>query len=160
LNDTLTGFNEVGSVALLATTLPRPLPIDPGEGDTEDASAHLGRRLRAALARVRSGQGARAALLRRGLVIRGIRPPARGTLALVVRARPSKGSPATLVAVRRRLPVRADERISVRARLTRAGRRLLNSGRPVTLDVTLTLVARSDKLVSSAERVLRLPPSR
>jgi hypothetical protein len=148
------GFTEIGSV-ILRGTLMNPPGFEKNP-PTPDASAHLGRRLRIALARLRAGRGARAALLRRGLVVRGIVPPARGRLGLVVRARRSKGSPATLVAVRRRQPAQAADETSVRARLTRAGRRLLRSGRRVTLDVRLTHFARSDQLVSSADRVLRL----
>jgi hypothetical protein len=161
VNQALTAFTEIGSLPLRGATEARAQVLESDEsGDTADVSGQLGRRLRAAMARLRSGGPIRAALLRRGLVVRGIQPPAEGLLTLVVRARRSKGSPAALLAVRRRHPAEAGERVAIRARLTRAGRRLLRSGRPLVLDVELTLVARLDKLVSSADGVLRVPRAR
>jgi hypothetical protein len=155
LNSTLTGWNVVASVALRGTTLALPTTTVP-TGDTPDVSAQLGRRLRAALAPLRGGTRGRVALLRSGLVVRGIVSPVPGLLALEVWARGSKRSPARLVAVRRRVTAQAVRPARIKARLTRAGRRLLRSGRPLVLEIELTLTAKADKLVSSAERVLRL----
>jgi hypothetical protein len=149
------GADVVASVALRGTVL--RLPAAGGETvDTPDVSALLGRRLRAALAPLRGGNRGRAALLRRGLVVRGIVPPVPGLLRLEVWARGSKRSPARLVAVRRRLAAQADRPARIRAKLTRAGRRLLRSGRPLVLEIELTMTAQADKLVSKADGVLRL----
>jgi hypothetical protein len=89
-------------------------------------------------------------------VVRGIVPPVAGLLRLEVWARGSKRSPARLVAVRRRLAAQADRPARIRAKLTRAGRRLLRSGRPLVLEIELTMTAQADKLVSKADGVLRL----
>jgi hypothetical protein len=95
--------------------------------------------------------------LKRGLTVRGIVPPGQGALGLAVRAR--RASPgATLVAARRRLGVQPGRQATIRARLTRAGKRLLRSGRPLVLDAKLTLVARSDDRLSEAKGVLRVGP--
>jgi hypothetical protein len=123
---------------------------------TPNATAMLRKRLRLALQRL--GRS-RKALLKRGLVVRGIVPPADGNLRLTVHARRAS-SAATLVAARRRVPVQAGRRTTIRARVTRAGRRLLKSGRRLVLDVRLTLVARTDQRVSEANRVLRLRRAR
>jgi hypothetical protein len=154
-NSTLTGWNVVASVALRGTTLAQSATTVPS-GDTPDISARLGRRLRAALAPLRGGNQGRVALLRSGLVVRGIVSPVPGVLGLEVWARGSKRTPATLVAVRWRLAAQADKPARIKARLTRAGRRLLRRGRPLVLEIELTMTAQADKLVSSAERVLRL----
>jgi hypothetical protein len=143
---------ELGSIPLRGTGVPRPAAT-PIRFPTPDATPVLRQRLRAALKRLR-GRG-RAVLLRRGLIVRGILPPAQGRLGLVVRAR--RGSrAAALVAVRRRLAAPPGQRATIRAHLTRAGRRLLRGRRPLILDVKLTLVARSDDRLSEAKGVLRL----
>jgi hypothetical protein len=150
---------EIGSVTLRGTGAPRP-PTPPIKFPTPDAGAVLRERLRAALGRLRGRS--REALLKRGLIVRGIVPPAEGRLDLVVRGR--RASPrrqdarpaATLVAARHRVPARPGQPATIRARLTRAGRRLVRSGRPLILDVKLTLVARSDDRLSEADGVLRL----
>jgi hypothetical protein len=149
---------ERGSVILRGTGAFRP-PTGPIRFPTPDGTAVLRERLRAALARLRGRS--REALLKHGLVVRGIVPPAQGRLDLLVRGRRASPRPdatpaATLVAARRRVPVEAGRRVAIRARLTRAGRRLLRSGRPLILEVKLTLVARSDDRLSEATRVLRL----
>src|SRR5919106_910106 len=143
---------EMGSVALRGTVVPRP-PAAPIRFPTPDATGVLRKGLRAALARLRGRS--RAALLKRGLIIRGLVPPARGVLGLSVHARRTS-SAGPLVAVRRRLPVQPGQKATIRAHLTRAGRRRLRSGRPLVLDVKLTLVARSDDRLSEASGVLRL----
>lgn len=153
------GQTEMGSVALRGTGAPRP-QVGPIKFPTPDATAALRTRLREALKRLRGRT--RETLLRRGLVIRDIVPPAAGRLGLVVRG--SRASPrrrdaspaATLIAARRRVPVLAGQPATIRARLTRAGRRLLRSARPLRLDVKLTLVAQSDDRLSEATGVLRL----
>lgn len=150
---------EIGSVALRGAGAFRP-PTPPIKFPTPDATAVLRKRLREALGRLRGRS--REVLPRRGLTVRGIVPPAQGRLDLVVRGgraspRGLAASPAvTLVAARRRVPVQAGQRVTIRARLTRAGRRLLRSGRPLILDVKLTLVASSDDRLSEANGVLRL----
>jgi hypothetical protein len=150
---------EIGSVTLRGTGAFRP-PTPPIKFPTPDATAVLRKRLREALGGLRGRS--REVLLRRGLIVRGIVPPAEGRLDLVVRGRRASprgqgASPAaTLVAARRRVPVQAGQRATLQARLTRAGRRLLRSGRPLVLDVKLTLVARSDDGLSEANGVLRL----
>jgi hypothetical protein len=149
------GYNVVASVALRGMTL-APASTTVADEDTPDVSARLARRLRAALAPLRGGNRGRAALLRRGLVVRGIVPPVPGMLRLEVWARGSKRSPARLVAVQRRLAAKADRRTAIQAGLTRAGRRLLRSGRPLVLEIELTMTAQADKLVSTATGVLRL----
>jgi hypothetical protein len=58
------------------------------------------------------------------------------------------------------VPVQAGRRTTIRARVTRAGRRLLKSGRRLVLDVRLTLVARTDQRLSEANRVIRLRRTR
>jgi hypothetical protein len=151
---------EMGSVAVRGTVAPRP-PATPIRFPTPDATGVLRKRLRTALARLR-GRSREVLLKKRGLIVHGIVPPAQGALALVVRGR--RASPvrqdastaATLVAARRRLSVQANRKATIRARLTRAGRRLLRSGRPLVLDVKLTLVARSDYRLSEATGLLRL----
>jgi hypothetical protein len=149
---------EIGRVSLRGTWVPRP-PAAPIRFPTPDATAELRERLRAALARLRGRS--REALLKHGLVVRGIIPPAQGRLDLVVQGR--RASPrrdatpaATLVAARRSVPVEPGRRVTIRARLTRAGKRLLRSARPLILEVKLTLVARSDDRLSEATRLLRL----
>jgi centrosomal CEP192-like protein len=150
---------EVGSVTLRGTGAFRPR-TPPIRFPTPDATAVLRKGLREALGRLRGRS--REIMSRRGLIVRGIVPPAQGRLGLVVRGR--RASPrrqgaaptATLVAARRRVPVQAGQRATIRARLTRAGRRLLRSGRPLVLDVKLALVARSDDRLSEANGVLRL----
>jgi hypothetical protein len=150
---------EMGSVALRGTWAPRPAAA-PIRFPTPDATSALRKRLRAALARLRGRS--RAALLRRGLIVRGIVPPAQGALSLLVRGR--RASPrkqdasrvARLVAVRRRLAVQPGQPATIRAHLTRRGRRTLTSGRPLILDVNLAFVARSDDRLSEAKGVLRV----
>jgi hypothetical protein len=150
---------EMGSVALRGTWAPRPAAT-PITFPTPDATGVLRKRLRTALARLRGRT--REVLPKRGLIVGGIVPPAQGVLGLVVRGRRASplrqdASPAaTLMAARRRLPVQADRKATIRAHLTRAGRRLLRSGRPLVLDVKLTLVARSDDRLSEATGGLRL----
>lgn len=150
---------EIGSVTLRGTGAFRP-PTPPIRFPTPDATAVLRKRLREALGRLRGRS--REVLLRRGLTIRGVVPPAQGRLSLVVRGRrasprgPGSSPAATVLAARRRVPVQAGQRVTIRARLTRAGRRLLRSGRPLILDVKLTLVARSDDRLSDANGGLRL----
>lgn len=152
---------RVGDLALRGATPvnrrrnPLPPRIFPPPAPTADYSAGLDERLGAALARLRRA-GGRRALLRQGLVVRGVVPPTRGMLGLVVRARGQRAKAGRLVAVRRRQPVQAGRKVLIRARLTRAGRRLLRSGRPLRLKMTLTLVAEPDKRVSSADGSLRL----
>jgi hypothetical protein len=154
-------YAEMGSVGLRGTgaprppsTTPRPTPVrTPIRFHTPNATAVLRKRLRAALVSLRGRS--REALLKRGLVIRGIFPPAQGVLRVGVDARrPSRG--AIVEAAKGRLPVQAGRRVALRARLTRAGRRLLRSGSALRLDVTLTLVAQSDNRLSRATSVLRL----
>jgi hypothetical protein len=149
---------EMGSVTLRGPGAFRPATA-PIRFPTPDGTAVLRERLRAALARLRGRS--REVLLKHGLVVRGIVPPAQGRLGILVRGR--RASPrqdatpaATLVAARRRVPVEPGRRVTIRARLTRAGRRLLRSGRPLILEVKLTLVARSDDRLSEATGVLRL----
>jgi hypothetical protein len=154
----LNSTTEIGSAPLRATTTARPTV--PGRNVPPDATAHLRQRLRASLVKLRGR--ARTALLRRGLTVRGIVPPAQGVLRLDVwtRAasprRPGASQAARLVAIRRRLPVQASQRVAIRARTTRRGKRLLRSGRRLILDVTLSLTAH-DGRYSEATGVLRLP---
>jgi hypothetical protein len=153
------GWAEMGSVALRGTWAPRPAAA-PIRFPTPDATGVLRKRLRAALGRLRGRS--REALLKRGLVVRGIVPPAQGALSLVVRGRPASPRKqdaslvARLVAVRRRLAVPPGQPATIRAHLTRPGRRMLRGGGPLILDVKLTLVARSDDRLSEAKGVLRL----
>jgi hypothetical protein len=152
---------EMGGVGLRGTGIARPRPTSPrptpSPFSTPNATAMLRKRLRVALQRLRGVS--RETLLKRGLVVRGMVPPAEGVLGLMVEARRAS-SAATVVAARPRLPARAGRRTTIRARLTRAGRRLLRSGRRLVLDVRLTLVARPDSRLSEANGVLRLARSR
>jgi hypothetical protein len=143
---------EMGSVTLRGTMAPRPRPT-PTPVPTPDGTAVLRKRLRLALQRLRGRS--REVLLKRGLVVRGVIHPAHGELGLVVRARRAS-SAATVVAARRGMPALAGQRTNIHAHVTRAGRRLLRSGRPLVLDVRLTLVARPDSRLSEAKGVLRL----
>lgn len=124
-----------------------------GLGFTPGATAVLRKRLRLALQRLRGRS--REALLKRGLVVRGIVHPAHGELGLVVHARRASSAP-TVVAARRGLPALAGQRTTIHAHVRRAGRRLLRSGRRLVLDVRLRLVARPDSRLSEAKGVLRL----
>jgi hypothetical protein len=143
---------EMGSVALRGIGAPRPRPR-PTPVSTPDATAVLRKRLRLALDRLRGRS--REVLLKRGLVVRGVIHPAHGELGLVVRARRAS-SAAMVVAARRGMPALAGQRTNIHAHVTRAGRRLLRSGRRLVLDVRLTLVARPDSRLSEATGVLRL----
>jgi hypothetical protein len=143
---------ETGSVTIRGTEAPRP-PATPITFPTPDGTAVLRKRLRLALQRLRGRS--REVLLKRGLVVRGVIHPAHGELGLVVRARRAS-SAATVVAARRGMPALAGQRTNIHAHVTRAGRRLLRSGRPLVLDVRLTLVARPDSRLSEAKGVLRL----
>jgi hypothetical protein len=143
---------HMGSVTLRGTAAAVP-SVTPIGFPTPDATAVLRKRLRAALARLRGRS--REVLLKRGLVVRGVVAPVKGVLRVVVDARRgSRGAP--VLAARRRLAVQAGSPATIRARLTRAGRRLLKSGRRLVLDVSLTLVAGGDSRLSEANRVLRL----
>lgn len=144
--------------APVRSPLARPLLPRPAPPPSPDFSAELDERLAAALTRIR--RVARRTLLRHGLVVRGIVPPVRGTLGLVVRARGRNGGAGRLVAVRRQLPIQAGHKAFIRARLTRAGRRMLLRGRPLRLRVELTLLARPDGRVSRAFGFVRVPRRR
>jgi hypothetical protein len=156
VNASLTDYNEVGSVTLRGTTLMPPPPPPP----SPDVSPQLKTYIKAALRRLRARGRGRTALLRSGLVMRGIVPPIAGELTLSMRTRRSKGSASALVAVVRRKQVQAGRRLTARARLTRQGKRLLRAGRPLALTVKLTLTANQDSRVSTAEGILRLTRAR
>lgn len=144
--------------APVRSPLARPLLPRPAPPPSPDFSAELDERLAAALTRIR--RVGRRTLLRHGLVVRGVVPPVRGVLGLVVRARGRNGGAGRLVAVRRQLPIQAGRKAFIRARLTRAGRRMLLSGRALRLRVELTLLARPDGRVSRAFGFVRVPRRR